>query len=124
MKLHRVGALAAVAVLAFAACSSSGGSAAPSAAASGGGSTGSTTGDPAQAAACKSQKAASGSEIHAALMRSAEQKNKLFTAGIDRRDLEHLKRLVDHLIANSREILRREQELSGEGFDPDATPDA
>jgi branched-chain amino acid transport system substrate-binding protein len=64
MKLHRVGALAAVAALAFAACSSSGGSAAPSAAASGGGSTGSTTGDPAQAAACKSQKAASGSEIH------------------------------------------------------------
>lgn len=67
---------------------------------------------------------ARGREIHAALMRSAEQKNKLFTAGIDRRDLEHLKRLVDHLIANSREILRREQELSGEGFDPDATPDA
>ncbi len=36
MKLHKVSALAAVSVLAFAACSSSGGSAAPSAAASGG----------------------------------------------------------------------------------------
>lgn len=63
MKLHRVGALAAVAVLAFAACSSSGGSTAPSAAASGGGSTGGTNGDPAQAAACKNKKA-SGNEIH------------------------------------------------------------
>jgi DNA-binding MarR family transcriptional regulator len=63
---------------------------------------------------------ARGREIHAALMRSAEWKNKLFTAGISRRDLEHLKRLVDHLIANSREILRREQELSDEGFGADA----
>ncbi len=36
MKLHRIGALAAVSILAFAACSSSGGSAAPSAAASSG----------------------------------------------------------------------------------------
>ena len=67
MKLHRVSALAAVAVLA-AACSSTGGSAAPSAggasgAPAGSGATGSTTGDPAQAAACKSQKAA-GNEIH------------------------------------------------------------
>jgi branched-chain amino acid transport system substrate-binding protein len=67
MKLHRVSALAAVAVLA-AACSSTGGSAAPSTggasgAPAGSGATGSTTGDPAQAAACKSQKAA-GNEIH------------------------------------------------------------
>ena len=67
MKLHRVGALAAIAVLA-AACSSTGGSAAPSAggasgAPAGSGATGGTTGDPAQAAACKSKKA-SGNEIH------------------------------------------------------------
>jgi branched-chain amino acid transport system substrate-binding protein len=67
MKLHRVSALAAVAVLA-AACSSTGGSAAPSTggasgAPAGSGATGSTTGDPAQAAACKSQKAG-GNEIH------------------------------------------------------------
>jgi branched-chain amino acid transport system substrate-binding protein len=67
MKLHRVGALAAIAVLA-AACSSTGGSAAPSAggasgAPAGSGATGSTTGDPAAAAACKGKKA-SGNEIH------------------------------------------------------------
>jgi branched-chain amino acid transport system substrate-binding protein len=67
MKLHRVGALAAIAVLA-AACSSTGGSAAPSAggasgAPAGSGATGGTTGDPAQAAACKGKKA-SGNEIH------------------------------------------------------------
>jgi len=67
MKLHRVGALAAIAVLA-AACSSTGGSAAPSTggasgAPAGSGATGGTTGDPAQAAACKSKKA-SGNEIH------------------------------------------------------------
>src|SRR3954466_9704129 len=67
MKLHRVGALAAVAVLA-AACSSTGGSAAPSAAGSGapaasGGSTGGSTGDAASASACKGKKA-SGNEIH------------------------------------------------------------
>src|SRR5438093_12661600 len=37
MKLHKVGALAAVSVLAFAACSSAGGSSAPSAAGGGGG---------------------------------------------------------------------------------------
>lgn len=53
-------------------------------------------------------------------MRSAEQKNKMFTAGIAPRDLEHLKRLIDHLIANSQEILRREQELSGEEIEGDA----
>ena len=63
---------------------------------------------------------ARGREIHAALMRSAEQKNKMFTAGIAPRDLEHLKRLIDHLIANSQEILRREQELSGEEIEGDA----
>src|SRR6185436_16244717 len=67
MKLHRVGALAAIAVLA-AACSSTGGSAAPSAggasgAPAGSGATGGTTGDPSQAAACKGKKA-SGNEIH------------------------------------------------------------
>ena len=67
MKLHRVGALAAIAVLA-AACSSTGGSAAPSAggasgAPAGSGATGGSTGDPAQAAACKGKKA-SGNEIH------------------------------------------------------------
>jgi branched-chain amino acid transport system substrate-binding protein len=67
MKLHRVSALAAVAVLA-AACSSTGGSAAPSAggasgAPAGSGATGGSTGDPAQAAACKNKKA-SGNEIH------------------------------------------------------------
>src|SRR5262245_61943158 len=57
MKLHKVGALAAVSVLAFAACSSSGGgSAAPSAggsAAAGG-----------QPAVCKDKKGTSSSEIH------------------------------------------------------------
>jgi len=43
MKLHRLGALAAVSALAFAACSSSGASTAPSAAASGGGGGGDTS---------------------------------------------------------------------------------
>ena len=43
MKLHKLGALAAVSVLAFAACSSSGASTAPSAAASGGGGGGDTS---------------------------------------------------------------------------------
>ncbi len=67
MKLHKVSALAAVSVLAFAACSSSGGSAAPSAAASAGasgGTTGASNGDAASAAACKDKKGASSSEIH------------------------------------------------------------
>ena len=57
MKLHKVSALAAVSVLAFAACSSGGsGSAAPSAAgsAAAGG----------QPAACKDKKGTSSSEIH------------------------------------------------------------
>jgi len=67
MKLSKVGALAAVSVLAFAACSSSGGSAAPTSGASGaaasGGTSGATTGDPASAAACKDKKG-SGNEIH------------------------------------------------------------
>jgi branched-chain amino acid transport system substrate-binding protein len=57
MKLHKVGALAAVSVLAFAACSSTGGSAAPSAggsAAAGGG----------QPEVCKNKKGTSSSEIH------------------------------------------------------------
>ena len=65
MKLHKVSALAAISVLAFAACSSGGGaSTAPSAAASGGGSTGGTQGDPASAAACKNKKGSSSTEIH------------------------------------------------------------
>jgi branched-chain amino acid transport system substrate-binding protein len=56
MKLHKVGALAAVSVLAFAACSSTGGSAAPSAggsAAAGG-----------QPEVCKNKKGTSSNEIH------------------------------------------------------------
>jgi branched-chain amino acid transport system substrate-binding protein len=67
MKLHKVSALAAISVLAFAACSSGGGaSTAPSAAASGGstGAAGGTTGDPANAAACKNKKGSSSTEIH------------------------------------------------------------
>ncbi len=68
MKLHKVSALAAISVLAFAACSSSGGaSTAPSAAASAGGSAaaaGGTQGDPASAAACKNKKGSSSTEIH------------------------------------------------------------
>jgi branched-chain amino acid transport system substrate-binding protein len=65
MKLHKVSALAAVSILAFAACSSSGGSAAPSAAAASGGTgaTGGSNGDPSTVAACKGKKA-SGNEIH------------------------------------------------------------
>src|SRR6476619_7511243 len=70
MKLHKVSALAAVSILAFAACSTTGGSAAPSTAAGSapaGGSAaagGGTTGDPASAAACKDKKGKSSSEIH------------------------------------------------------------
>jgi len=64
MKLHKVSALAAISVLAFAACSSSGASTAPSAAASGSGSTGGTQGDPSSAAACANKKGSSSTEIH------------------------------------------------------------
>jgi branched-chain amino acid transport system substrate-binding protein len=64
MKLHKVSALAAISVLALAACSSGGASTAPSAAASGGGSTGGSTGDAASAAACKNKKGSSSTEIH------------------------------------------------------------
>jgi branched-chain amino acid transport system substrate-binding protein len=63
MKLHKVSALAAVSVLAFAACSTGGGgSAAPSSGASG--ATGGTTGDPTNVAACKNKKGSSSTEIH------------------------------------------------------------
>jgi branched-chain amino acid transport system substrate-binding protein len=65
MKLHKVSALAAVSILAFAACSTGGGgSTAPSTAASGGGSTGDATGDAASVAACKNKKGSSSTEIH------------------------------------------------------------
>jgi len=70
MKLHKVSALAAVSILAFAACSTTGGSAAPStaagasAAAGGSAAAGATNGDPASAAACKNKKGSSSSEIH------------------------------------------------------------
>jgi branched-chain amino acid transport system substrate-binding protein len=67
MKLHKVSALAAISVLAFAACSSSGASTAPSAAASAGGSAGAaggTQGDPTSAAACANKKGSSSTEIH------------------------------------------------------------
>jgi branched-chain amino acid transport system substrate-binding protein len=57
MKLHKVGALAAVSVLAFAACSSSGATTAPSAAASGAAAGG-------QPAVCKDKKGSSSTEIH------------------------------------------------------------
>src|SRR3954447_3075251 len=75
MKLHKISALAAISMLAFAACSSgssassgtgsaaasgAGGSAAAGSAAAGGG----TTGDPSSAAACKDKKGKSSSEIH------------------------------------------------------------
>jgi len=70
MKLHKVSALAAVSILAFAACSTTGGSAAPStaagasAAAGGSAAAGSTTGDPAAASVCKNKKGSSSTEIH------------------------------------------------------------
>jgi branched-chain amino acid transport system substrate-binding protein len=66
MKLHKVSALAAVSILALAACSTGGGSAAPSGSAAAGasGATGGTTGDPASAAACKNKKGSSSTEIH------------------------------------------------------------
>ncbi len=71
MKLHKVSALAAVSMLAFAACSSggsasSGTSAAPSGSAAAGASAaaGGTTGDPASAASCKDKKGKSSTEIH------------------------------------------------------------
>ena len=60
MKLNKVGALAAVSILAFAACSSSSGSAAPSAAASAGGSA-AAGGQP---AVCKDKVGKSTTEIH------------------------------------------------------------
>jgi DNA-binding MarR family transcriptional regulator len=64
-----------------------------------------------------------GRQLHTALMQTAEKKNKLLTAGIAPGELAEMKRLIDRLIANSREILREEQELSGEGADsPPATP--
>src|SRR6478672_9299308 len=65
MKLHKISALAAISVLAFAACSSGGASTAPSAAASGsGGATGGTQGSAASAAACANKKGSSSTEIH------------------------------------------------------------
>ena len=70
MKLHKVSALAAVSILAFAACSTTGGSAAPStaagasAAAGASGGTGSAQGSAADAAACKNKKGSSSTEIH------------------------------------------------------------
>jgi len=64
MKLHKVSALAAVSILAFAACSSSGGSTAPSTAPGASGGTGSATGSAADAAACKNKKGSSSTEIH------------------------------------------------------------
>jgi branched-chain amino acid transport system substrate-binding protein len=65
MKLHKVSALAAVSILAFAACSSSGSSTAPSAApGASGGATGDATGSAADAAACKNKKGSSSTEIH------------------------------------------------------------
>ena len=68
MKLHKISALAAVSILAFAACSSSGGSAAPSSGSSAGagasGGTGSATGSATDAAACKNKKGSSSTEIH------------------------------------------------------------
>jgi branched-chain amino acid transport system substrate-binding protein len=65
MKLHKVSALAAVSILALAACSTGGGSAAPSgSAAASGGATGGSQGDPASAAACKDKKGKSSTEIH------------------------------------------------------------
>src|ERR1044072_4314399 len=62
MKLHKIRALAAVSVLALAACNAGTPSPAPSAGA-GGATGGGTTGDPASAAACKDKKG-SGNEIH------------------------------------------------------------
>jgi branched-chain amino acid transport system substrate-binding protein len=64
MKLHKVSALAAVSILAFAACSSTGGSAAPSTGAGASSATGGTTGSAASAAACKDKKGKSSTEIH------------------------------------------------------------
>lgn len=61
MKLHKISALAAVSVLALAACSTTGtASTAPGGSAAAGG----TTGDPASAAACKDKKGKSSTEIH------------------------------------------------------------
>src|SRR6476659_5353620 len=70
MKLHKVSALAAVSILALAACSTTGGSAAPSpaagasAAAGASGGTGSAQGSAADAAACKNKNGSSSTEIH------------------------------------------------------------
>jgi branched-chain amino acid transport system substrate-binding protein len=61
MKLHKLSALAAVSILAFAACSNSGGTAAPSGAA---GSAGASSGTAAQPAACKGKVGSSKTEIH------------------------------------------------------------
>jgi branched-chain amino acid transport system substrate-binding protein len=66
MKLHKISALAAVSILALAACSTGGGSAAPSSSAAAGasGAASGSQGDPASAAACKDKKGKSSTEIH------------------------------------------------------------
>jgi branched-chain amino acid transport system substrate-binding protein len=65
MKLHRISALAAVSVLALAACNGSTASTAPSGgAAASGGATGGSTGSAATAAACANKKGSSSTEIH------------------------------------------------------------